>query len=95
MSVRIAGRKTSTVSESSKIQRNDITKHGTLNNSIYLHCEKLYHTAKGGYSMTIPKYRLNAARVNAGMTQTEVAKTLNRNKQTIVNWENGATEIKM
>ena len=45
--------------------------------------------------MTIPKFRLNAARVNAGMTQTEVAKTLNRNKQTIVNWENGATEIKV
>ena len=45
--------------------------------------------------MTIPKFRLNAARVNAGMTQTDVAKTLNRNKQTIVNWENGATEIKV
>ena len=44
--------------------------------------------------MTIPKFKLNAARVNAGMTQTEVAKALNKNKQTIVNWENGVTEIK-
>ena len=45
--------------------------------------------------MTIPKFKLNAARVNAGMTQADVAKVLNRNKQTIVNWENGVTEIKV
>ena len=45
--------------------------------------------------MTIPKFKLNAARVNAGMTQTEVAKALNKNKQTIVNWEKGATAIKV
>ncbi len=44
--------------------------------------------------MSIPKFKLNAARVNSGMTQTEVAKVLNRNKQTIVNWEKGATAIK-
>lgn len=45
--------------------------------------------------MAIPKFKLNAARVNAGMTQTEVAKALNRNKQTIVNWEKGLTAIKV
>ena len=36
---------------------------------------------------------LKAARVNANMTQEEVAKALKRNKQTIVNWENGITGI--
>ena len=41
-----------------------------------------------------PKIKLKAARVNAGLTQTEVAQKLNRNKQTIVNWEKGFTEIK-
>ena len=42
-----------------------------------------------------PKIKLNAARVNAGLTQTEVARKLNRNKQTIVNWEKGFTQIKV
>ena len=42
-----------------------------------------------------PKIKLKAARVNAGLTQTEVAHKLNRNKQTIVNWEKGSTEIKV
>ena len=36
---------------------------------------------------------LRAARVNAGMTQDEVARQLRKNKQTIVNWENGKTPI--
>ncbi len=45
--------------------------------------------------MVIPKFKLHAARVNAGMTQEAVAKVLKRNKQTIVNWENGVTEIKV
>lgn len=30
-----------------------------------------------------------AARVNAGMTQEEVAREMHLNKQTIVNWEKG------
>ena len=42
-----------------------------------------------------PKIKLKAARVNAGLTQTEAAQKLNRNKQTIVNWEKGFTEIKV
>jgi transcriptional regulator with XRE-family HTH domain len=42
-----------------------------------------------------PKIKLNAARVNAGLTQTEVSRKLNRNKQTIVNWEKGFTQIKV
>lgn len=45
--------------------------------------------------MREPKIKLNAARVNAGLTQTEVARKLNRNKQTIVNWEKGFTQIKV
>ena len=45
--------------------------------------------------MFIPKFKLKAARVNKEMTQEDVAKALNRNKQTIVNWENGVTEIKV
>ena len=36
---------------------------------------------------------LKAARINAGMTQEKVAKEMKRNKQTIVNWENGITGI--
>lgn len=38
---------------------------------------------------------LAAARVNAGLTQTDVAKALNVGKQTIVNWEKGKSEPKM
>lgn len=34
---------------------------------------------------------LKAARVNAGLTQEDVARFLHKNKQTIVNWENGKT----
>ena len=45
--------------------------------------------------MAIPKFKLKAARVNKEMTQGDVAKALGRNKQTIVNWENGTTEIKV
>ena len=45
--------------------------------------------------MFIPKFKLKAARVNKEMTQEDVAKALNRNKQTIVNWENGVTAIKV
>jgi len=47
-----------------------------------------------GWNMTIPKIKLKAARVNAGMTQEDAAKALHRNKQTIVNWETGGTDIK-
>ena len=45
--------------------------------------------------MVYPKIKLKAARVNAEMTQEDVSKALHRNKQTIVNWENGVTEIKV
>ena len=38
---------------------------------------------------------LTAARVNAEMTQKDVAKALKVSKQTIVNWEKGRTEPKM
>ena len=41
------------------------------------------------------KISLAAARVNAGMTQAEVAKMLHKTPQTIVNWENGRSLIDM
>lgn len=37
---------------------------------------------------------LAAARVNAELTQEEVAKTLNVGKQTIHNWESGKVDIR-
>ncbi len=39
------------------------------------------------------KVSLKAARVNARFSQAEVARILRKSKQTIVNWENGKTEI--
>ena len=35
------------------------------------------------------KISLKAARVNAGLTQTDVARLMHISKQTVVNWENG------
>ncbi len=40
------------------------------------------------------KITLKAARVNAGMTQTQVAEKVGVIKETILNWENGKTKIK-
>lgn len=40
------------------------------------------------------KISLAAARVNAKLTQEEVAKALNVGKQTICSWENGKSEPK-
>lgn len=37
------------------------------------------------------KMTLKALRVNAGMTQKEVAKALNKSNKTICNWEKGVT----
>ena len=45
-------------------------------------------------NQSFPGVSLKAARVNAGLTQDEAGRLLNRTKQTIVNWENGVTEIK-
>ncbi|MGP1470011.1 MAG: helix-turn-helix transcriptional regulator [Schwartzia sp. (in: firmicutes)] len=41
------------------------------------------------------KISLKAARVNAGFTQSDVARHLKKNKQTIVNWETGKTPVDM
>lgn len=41
--------------------------------------------------MNHPKISLTAARVNAGLTQEQVARRMKINKQTIVNWEKGRT----
>lgn len=40
------------------------------------------------------KISLASARVNAGMTQENVAKAMGVSKNTIVNWENGKVEMK-
>ena len=40
------------------------------------------------------KISLKAARVNAGLTQSEVAEKMGRIKQTIGKWESGKTEPK-
>lgn len=45
--------------------------------------------------MTEFKISLAAARVNAGLTQDDVAKMLKVGKQTVVNWEKGKSEPKM
>jgi len=42
-----------------------------------------------GYSLKNLQISLAAARVNAGLTQEEVAKIMHLNKQTICNWEKG------
>jgi len=44
--------------------------------------------------MDMPKITLKAARVNANLTQSDMARMMHRTKQTIVNWESGATEIR-
>ena len=36
---------------------------------------------------------LKAARVNAGFTQNQAAKAINKNTMTLANWENGKTDI--
>lgn len=39
------------------------------------------------------KISLKAARINANLTQENVAKKMKKSKVTINNWENGKTEI--
>jgi DNA-binding XRE family transcriptional regulator len=41
------------------------------------------------------KISLAAARVNAGLTQNDVAQALKVGKQTVVSWEKGKSEPKM
>lgn len=43
--------------------------------------------------MEFPKISLAAARVNAGMTQEEVAEIMHVSKNTIINWEKGRVEV--
>lgn len=40
----------------------------------------------------MPKITLEAARVNAGLTQKELAEILGVSNTTVVNWEKGNTE---
>ena len=48
---------------------------------------------KGSEKLGKFQISLAAARVNAEMTQEEVAKALGVSKQTVVNWEKSRTEI--
>lgn len=41
------------------------------------------------------KISLAAARVNAGMTQEDVAKSMKVSKNTVVNWEKGSSNLKV
>ncbi len=41
------------------------------------------------------KISLKAARVNAGLTQTQVAEALGKNPMTIASWENGKSAPNM
>ena len=43
--------------------------------------------------MEFPKISLAAARVNAEMTQEEVAEIMHVSKNTIINWEKGRVEV--
>ncbi len=43
----------------------------------------------------MPRIRLAAARVNAGLTQEDVSKEMKVSKNTIVAWENGQNEPKI
>ena len=48
---------------------------------------------KGGKGMpNYPRISLAACRVNAKLTQKELAEILNVKQQTVLNWENGRTE---
>jgi DNA-binding XRE family transcriptional regulator len=47
---------------------------------------------KGGYQMEQFHISWAAARVNADLTQDEVAKAMNVTKNTIINWEKYKTE---
>ncbi len=49
---------------------------------------------EGGENLERLQISLAAARVNAEMTQDEVADAMNISKNTVVNWEKGRTEIK-
>ena len=44
---------------------------------------------------TILRISMTAARVNAKLTQDEASKALHVSKQTLVNWEKGATQPKI
>lgn len=47
---------------------------------------------KGGGSLN-GKITLKAARVNAGLTQTELAKKIGKSEATIINWEKNPEKI--
>ena len=40
------------------------------------------------------KISLAAARVNAGLTQNDIAKKMHISKNTVINWEKGKVELK-
>ena len=59
------------------------------------YCNKRKITSKGGNRLENVQITLAAARVNAGLTQSDAAKKLGVTKQTLVGWEKGRSEPKI
>jgi len=55
----------------------------------------LYHKKNKGGDILDKKITLKAARVNAGLTQEEVAKEMKVSLPTITKWENESGEVRM
>lgn len=56
---------------------------------VVCNCNKDKGSKKEGAKMETIKISIAAARVNAGMTQEEVAEYMHVSKNTIINWEKG------
>lgn len=69
-----------------------------MNFGIDIHLKWIYNvciTTKGDEVLAEIQISLAAARVNAGLTQGEVADMMHVGKQTIVSWEKGLSEPKI
>lgn len=62
----------------------------TLSVAIHFKLIYTYFNRKGGSNLEV-QISLAAARVNADMTQNDVAESLHVSNKTVVNWENGTS----